>query len=249
MDTAIIATEERDAPGSRVGLVELPLDLVHRVIAAAIAVLLLGAAWSLVLVHVLGLGDTLLGEASVRLFFLDGEQGLPAAFSAALILCAAGATLLASRAMADTASMSRYAWRWRVLAALLALFALDEAFVIHENFGAVLGRVFGLSGMLWHTWVIPYGLVALTVGALSIRPLRALPSRTRTLILAGGICYVVGAAGMELMASRLAIVDASRLVRDVGIFIEESLEMAGMWLFLAGMLTLLRGTSWRLSLT
>lgn len=54
------------------------------------------------------------------------------------------------------------------------------------------------------------------------------------------------AAGMEVVGAVLDSVGAPIWMREVEVFLEEALEMVGVWLFLAGVLSVLRGTMLRL---
>jgi hypothetical protein len=62
-------------------------------------------------------------------------------------------------------------------------------------------------------------------------------------MLAGGACYVLGAAGMEMIGAQFRENNAAMYLRETEIFVEELMELGGVWLFFSGVLTLLRQAS------
>lgn len=233
----------RDGVPSRDPAPEQLLDVerIHRAIAFVLAVTVLGAAWSLLSTYTLGLEGTFIGRMSTRMFGLNSEGGLPAAFSAALLVLAAVAVLLAMRTAVDEPSMVRYRTRWTLLALSLLAVAFDEAFAIHEELSLYLRETFDLSGVLTYAFIVPYGIAAGALAVVMIPALRTLPSRAAALIFAGGICYALGAVGMEMVGGQLETMHAPALLYEAEVVAEELLEMIGVWLFLGGVLTILRG--------
>lgn len=221
---------------------------IHRLIALTIFALTLAALWALLAVYRLGLSGSAIGDTSVRLFDLDGEQGLPAAFSFLLLLATGGTVFVTTWAAQTNAAIARHSRRWRLLALALVFVAFDEAFVIHEWISGYLRTTFDLSGYLYHAWVIPYGAGALVLGALLVRPVLALPRRTAVLLVGGAACYVLGAAGLEVIGAQIVSSDASSFVHELEVFAEELMEWAGVWLFLTGMFSLLADTSVRVTI-
>lgn len=228
------------------GVIVIDPATVHRCIGIAIGFLVFAAVWALVAVYPLDLAGSALGDVSVRLFDLDEEQGFPAAFSFLLLLATAYAVLLSTWANASEPSITRYAWRWRLLALALAFVAFDEAFAIHEWISGYLRATFGFSGFLHFAWVIPYGIGAMAVAAVMVKPLSALPRRIAAVLVAGGACYVLGAAVIEMVGGQLVSSNAPIYLYEIEILVEELLEWAGLWIFIAGLLQLLSGASLRM---
>lgn len=219
---------------------------IHRVIGTIIAVLLLGGIWAIVADRILELDDTLIGGMSSRLLNLDRERGVPAAFSFLLLLTTALLVWGMTFASVDREAVARYRTRWRVLAGALLFVAFDELLVVHEKVSEQMREAFGLSGIWRFGWTIPYGLAALVLAWVMIRPLRALPRWPRMLMLAGGICYGLGAVGMEAVGDLIEAAGLPDYLYLAETMAEELLEMNGVWLFLAGVLTTIRGASLRL---
>lgn len=218
---------------------------IHRFIAIVTGLLVVGAGWYFVAEYALGLGDTVIGSVSRRLFNLNGERGLWAGCSSMFLLTTATAVFLSTWAHGAESSLTTYSRRWRLLAFAMAFLAFDEAFRIHEWIDRVLRARLELTGFLHYGWVIPYGVAAATIAVLMARPLSALPRRDAGVLLAGGLCYVVGAAGAEMIGGQLATVNAPMYLREAEVVVEEMLEWVGVWVFFAGVLRLLSGAALR----
>lgn len=218
----------------------------HRLIAMVLAVIVAGEIWTVLAVPALGLDDALVGRASQRLLGLNSEGGLPAAFSFLLLLSAGAALAFTARVATDESSFVRYRGRWLVMSLALTAVAFDEAFAVHEELIDYMRYNFGVSGVFSYGWIIPYGIAAGALCVLMIPPLRALPSRVRRLMLVGGVCYVSGAVGMEMVGGWLETNAAPQALYQAEVFVEELAEMIGIWVFLGAVLLVLRARSFRL---
>ncbi|HEX6644895.1 MAG TPA: hypothetical protein VF037_09455 [Gemmatimonadales bacterium] len=165
-----------------------------------------------------------------RLLNFDGEGTIPAWYSSLLfllpgLLCAAIARL--RRRAGD-----RFHAHWLVLAAVFVFLALDEATAIHEQLIGAFRDEFSTSGALLHAWVIPYGIFVMALGILYVPFLRALPRRTRRLVIASAATFLAGAIVMEMVGG---YVWDRHAVRGIPIIVimaaEETLEMAGLAFF------------------
>jgi hypothetical protein len=238
--TAELVSHNADGDSPPDNSIVVDVKQIQRGIAMAVGALVLGAIWTLTALYTLGLGDTIVGKISVRLLDLDEERGIPAAFSLLFLLATAGAVWLSTWAATAEPSITRYPWRWRLLSLVLVGIGFDEAFVLHEELSGYLRATFDATGPLYHAWVVLYGAGALVIAAFMIPPLAALPRRARTLMLAGGACYVLGAAGMEMIGAQFRENNAAMYLRETEILVEELMELGGVWLFFSGVLTLLR---------
>lgn len=218
----------------------------HRLIALLLVVIVAGEGWTVLVVPALGLDDALIGRASTRLLGLNNEGGLPAAFSFLLLLSAGVALAFTVKVVNDEPSFARYRGRWLVMSLALTAVAFDEAFAVHEELIDYMRYNFGVSGAFSYGWIIPYGIAAAALCVLMIPPLRALPSRVCTLMLGGGVCYVFGAVGMEMVGGWLETNAAPEALYQAEVVVEELAEMIGIWTFLGGVLLVLRPRSFRL---
>jgi hypothetical protein len=119
-------------------------------------------------------------------------------------------------------------WWWG-LAAIFMLFSLDEAIGLHEDLDADAKR----HGVLYYSWVVPAAAMTCTFAAVYARFWLRLPATTRRgFALAFGL-YVGGALGMELpLGAWHEAHGAENLGYFMIDFVEESLELVGLCVFL-----------------
>ncbi|MBI4396090.1 MAG: hypothetical protein HY548_03275 [Elusimicrobia bacterium] len=168
-------------------------------------------------------------------FNLDDENTLPAFFSSALLLAAAA--LLGGIALIERQNRRPFTRRWTVLAFLFLALAADEAASLHELLADPLRNTFHLSGLFFFAWVIPGMLFALLIGAAYASFLFHLSSKTRKLFILGAFVYLSGVIGMEMIDGLYASVHGDdNLPYNLLVAVEESLEMAGVLIFLHALL-------------
>lgn len=177
----------------------------------------------------------------VPMFYLDAEHNLPTMFSVVLLLGAA--VLLAWVAMLKTREQDPYASRWKLLAAGFAFMALDEGAQIHELFAMPVRQLLGGHDLgIWNfSWVIPFGLLVLVLAVYFAKFVLSLPRRTAFLFVLAGILYVGGAIGFEMIGAGYE----GKHGHENAIYVllatvEETLEMAGVILFIHALLQYLR---------
>ncbi|BCR06411.1 hypothetical protein DESUT3_34800 [Desulfuromonas versatilis] len=165
----------------------------------------------------------------VALFHFDHEANLPSLYSA-LALLLAGLLLLA---IAHAEKAGRWYRYWLGLGLVFLFLATDEAVMIHEQLMPVLREAFGLSGLLYFAWVIPYGLGLLGLLVIYARFIFSLPAKTRNLFLLSGGIYVLGALVIELFeGAQMEAAGARNLRYQALMSCEELLEMIGVILFI-----------------
>lgn len=198
------------------------------------------------LVSALGLGAELLKAAYgmsgkrglVPMFSLSYEQNIPTWYASALLFACALLLALAARASAGAEVK-----RWWLLAAGFLYISVDETAEIHEQASAW----FSFSGVLTFGWVIPAAAVVLALFVYYLRFLAALPRRTRLRFIVAGTLYVTGALLFELplgaWTSRYGTDNLGYALID---WVEETLELAGLCLFILALLDHLGSMSIRL---
>jgi hypothetical protein len=161
---------------------------------------------------------------------LSYEQNLPTWYASGLLLCCALVLAAIAREAALTGAPHRRHW-WGLAAAFLYM-SLDEAAGLHEHLG---GRL-ELQGVLYFDWVVPAGVAVGVFGLVYLPFLAHLPPRPRWRFLAAGAIYVTGALGMELplgyWTERHGNDNLGYALID---FVEESLELLGVSLFLVAL--------------
>ncbi len=125
-----------------------------------------------------------------------------------------------------------------MLAFIFLLLSMEEAASFHDLLNiSTLKTYLPTNRFLRWTWVIPGGLLALTVFMLYIPFLRALPRRTAGLILLAGVLFVGGAVGFEMIESAIFTVKGGfNLSFILTAHAEELLEMVGVILFIYALL-------------
>ena len=155
----------------------------------------------------------LLGEgADVRIFNLNDEWTIPAAFSGALLV---GSGVLAGLVAASRAGGGGLAFA--VLAAFLLVMATDEVAYVHE-------RMEGKTGVDWQLLYLP---VALAGGLAWLAALRRLRGNypASAMLVGGAVAWLVS------QALEAAQWDGATLLYRWMVYPEETLEMAGSALF------------------
>jgi hypothetical protein len=184
----------------------------------------------------------------IRRFDLNAEGNVPTWYASSLLLLAAAlagyASLACARGADSPPGPRRFnPWRWPahrhwlMACLLLLLMSLDEAAELHEKSILPLRKLVGSNPWLYYPWVLPAVLLVLTVMAASLRFLARLPGRTGLLLVASALAYVAGALGMETLGGWYdSLHGQQNLTYALFAAAEETLEMAGVVLFIYAML-------------
>lgn len=176
-------------------------------------------------------------------FSLMSDASVPT-YVASMLLLACG-FLLAVSAKLEAARATGHAKSWWLLSGIFCLLSLDEVATLHELSGVVLARlvpaVGATGGIFYYSWTligIPFVLVLALV---LLRWFLALPVRTRLRFGAAAFIFLSGAVGVEMLNSVIDEATAGRsMAYSIFSSIEESLEFAGVLMFLYGLLDHLR---------
>ncbi len=180
--------------------------------------------------------DTVYGL--VEQFDLANEGNLPA-FFAALELLACG-VLLGLIGLAKLSRRERWTLHWLALAAVLIYLSADEAAGLHElsirPMREALPQV--ATGLFYWAWVIPGAVIALLLVLSFARFARqALPPAVRHLWVLGVAIFFVGAIGVEMPEAWYVQLHGQRnFGYALFVLVEETLEMVGVLVLLAGIL-------------
>jgi len=171
------------------------------------------------------------------LFDLGGEVSLPTWFSTTQLAAVGGVLLLGARVNPEASPLSASHFRAGGLAFLFL--SADEAASIHERIGLVVKNQEWLSTS-WYPgeyggWVVVYGLLGVVFLILIARPLRKMwdgfPRESR-LALGGVAVYLCGAVGLQVVSFLFLDARETPLWYQLGVVVEEFLEMAGASLLL-----------------
>lgn len=200
----------------------------RRVAGGLVGVSLLLTAWSFALPFAFGLRPRQMPWWR-EVFDVSQEANLTAWWSAGLLLLgAAGFTAVGLVRRAVQADRPRALLAWLTPAAMLAAMSLDESTQIHERAGQVWDALpftgeNPLPAFQWLILGVPAAVVVLGLLALCTV---ALPRRTRTLAVAGGVVFFVGAIVLEAVPLLLGI-ERSSMAYHVVTHAEELAEMIG----------------------
>jgi hypothetical protein len=209
---------------------------------SAIARVLGVVAFLLVLASIGGqLAKFLLRHSSVKglipLFNVDREGNIPTFFTVLLLLFAA--LLLAVIAVLNGKQRTPHVSKWVILSFGFLFMAYDEAFEVHERLVSPVRTLLGDGnlGVFHFAWVIPGIALVLVLAMFFLRFLLHLPAPTRLTFLMAATLYIGGAIGFELIGGRYAELHGiQNLTYKMITTVEESLEMAGVIIFIWGLL-------------
>jgi len=170
------------------------------------------------------------------LFDVDGEDNVPAFFSFAIMMYAVA--LLGYIAMHHRSGEKPRTAYWTALAIVFSYLAIDEGFEVHEHIAKFAAGWIGAHELRVYAWLVPYavgGIVFLLVYARFLRQLRRIDAMR---ILRSGIVYVAGAGVAEFFGALYVHIYHTEhaLGYDIETAIEESLEMAGVIMFIYALL-------------
>ncbi|SPP64679.1 Multidrug resistance protein (Efflux pump/antiporter) [Nitrospira lenta] len=183
-----------------------------------------------------GLGhDYLYGLLPIteELFHVDREQNISTLFSVTLLLCSG--SLLVLIALMKRQRQDPDVSKWMILAGGFFYLATDEGWSLHERLiepvRGLLGH--GDLGIFYFAWIIPAMAGVALLGVLFLGFLFRLPSSTRRSFIIAGALYLGGAIGIEMLGGRYAELHGLKnLTYQLFAHLEESLEMAGIILFI-----------------
>lgn len=228
--TRMPAAVEIQAPQEAIGLaLRVPVRAAAAFLVAGIGCVV--AAGTAVATLSIGLGrDHVMGL--VDLFDLNGERNFPTWWSSTILLVSAA--LLFTAAAGSTGTVRR---RWGMLGGVFLLLSLDETASLHEMSNAPLRLLLSSGPALYFPWIFLGLTFVAAVGLSQRRLLLQLPPSTRWTFIAAGAVYVLGAAGIEALAAPVYATTGKQTALHASLVIlEETLEMAGVALFLVALL-------------
>jgi len=174
----------------------------------------------------------------VQLFDMGQEANLPTYFSSMQLLFASLLLFLAG--VLRRQARDRYAAHWLWLSLIFLLLSMDEMAEIHEmTIRPIRDLAPGLvTGIFYWAWVIPAMVLVVVVSACYARfVFRYLPPYLRRATLLGAAVFVGGAVGVEMPeAAFVEINGMDNYTYAMFVAVEETMEMVGILIFLAGVL-------------
>jgi hypothetical protein len=175
-------------------------------------------------------------------FDVGGEQTVAAWLSSMLmLLCAVTLYYLAAvkRQLGQP-----YAMHWLGLSVVFLGLSIDEAVGFHEMTVLPMRELLHTGDVFLFAWVIPALLFVLALGVLYLNFLRHLEPAIRLRFLLAAGLFVGGSIGFEMLEGALAgYYQQHLLLYETAIHLEDSLEFAGLLLFLHSLLVYARDHS------
>lgn len=170
---------------------------------------------------------------------LDTEASLPTWLSSALMLVCALA-LLAIGLQTRREGLFK-ALPWLLLSAGFFFISLDESISLHEWLSAALSAQMDNGGLFYFVWTLP-ALIACGVGLACFLPfILSFKGLDRALLLGSAAVFLAGAIGMEMIGGSVAeVAGIDNLRYRLLATVEETLEFAGLLIFLLFLLRRLR---------
>ncbi|MBC3194718.1 hypothetical protein H7X46_27075 [Pseudonocardia sp. C8] len=144
-------------------------------------------------------------------------------------------------------SVRRERWKWVLLSVSCAVVAMDEVAANHEHVGWIIHTTFGTTGFLTYAWIIPAVVLVLVVAALCLPTLLRRPGAV--VVVVGAAVFLFGAVGLESVGGALfeRTGDVQAFAYNVLAGTEETFEMAGLVIAMAGLLRMAGGSGLRLA--
>lgn len=172
---------------------------------------------------------------------LDTEASLPTWFSSGLMLICALA-LLAIGVLVKREGLLKAA-PWLILAAIFFVLSLDEIATIHEWLSATLSAHINNTGLFYFAWTLPALVVCLAGLACFVPFILGFNGLDRALLIGSAVVFLSGAIGMEMLGGAEAELNGVTSLRyRMLMTVEESLELAGLLIFLLFLLRQLRAS-------
>ena len=182
-------------------------------------------------------------QSLARLFYVDSEQNIPSLYSTMLLLISA--LLLSVIAVLKSKQRAAYAKYWALLSVGFLVMAIDEAASIHEITIRPMRNLLGGGelGIFHFAWVVPGIILVLALAVYFLKFLSHLPANTRSGFLLAAALFIGGSIGFELIGGRYAELHGTQsLFYSLIVTVEESLEMAGVIVFIRALLVYITET-------
>lgn len=177
------------------------------------------------------------GHKLLGLFDLDLENNFPTFYSMCLLLIAS--ILLAIITLLEKKRASLHILYWATLTLGFLFMSFDEVLALHERLNSFARSLFSikLASIFFFSWVIIGIAIVILLTFYFLKFLLQLPKKVRRNFILSGATYLAGAIGMELLGGWQAELNGfNNLTYVIFVTIEETLEMAGMIIFIHGLL-------------
>ena len=190
----------------------------------------------------LGTNSTYWFYHTVRMFNVNREGNIPTWYSSLLLLTCVILLLIVTHIKRQ--KQERYIAHWLLLALVFFYLSIDEAAALHEKLTIPFqeNESLNVRGYLYFAWVLVGIPFVLFMSLVYARFLLHLPSQTRRNFLLAAALYVGGAVVVEsISANQWYLNGGTSLTFSAIGTLEEFCEMAGVIVFIFGLLTYISG--------
>lgn len=175
-------------------------------------------------------------QGIITMFNTAAEGNLPTYYSSFLLLFSA--LLLFIITIKERTLKSKYFAYWALLTFGFIYLSMDEMLVLHESISSFIRAVteYSGNGVLKSPWVILGAITVVIIFLIFIKFILHLDRKTRYFFLAAGVLYVGGAIGFEIIENLYAEAHGQNLIYSMLQNLEEGMEMAGIIVFIYGLL-------------
>lgn len=177
-------------------------------------------------------------------FHLGAEASLPTWYSSfQLLICAALLLSIGLRAQRIGEKFSRH---WLGLSGLFLYISIDEVATFRESLAQLSEPYVNTTGLLYYSWVIAAIPIVLMLALLYCKFIFNLPKSIRLLVILAGGLFLGGALGLEMLTALIHSASGSQILADasaevnliysLATTVEETLEMAGVTVFIYALL-------------
>lgn len=180
-------------------------------------------------------------EGLIRLFDLNQERNAPTVYSFCLLLLSF--LLLLIIGILEKKHFSRDASKWIYFSIFLFFMMSDEMFTLHEKLIDPMRSLINADhlGILYYAWVIPGIIIVVLFILFFYRFFSRLEKNIKNTFQVAGTIYLGGAIGIEFIGGDFEeLYGSANILYSLITTIEESLEMAGIIIFIKGLLTYLQ---------
>lgn len=177
-----------------------------------------------------------------RFFGVNVESSFATWYNGSLWFCVAVASVVIAFLGRDDRVLRRGGM---FLALVAAAASLDEIAQVHESM-AILGQwVMGSTQesmpiYAHFLWVVPGLVLSTLIGLSLLKFIRRLPAKAARGIIAGGVIFLAGALGMEILSGLWSFRYGENAYYQLWVTLEEGMEMTGISVALVSLLSVVR---------
>lgn len=167
-------------------------------------------------------------------FDLNSEMNIPTFYSGLSLFIISLILFIIALFHKDNCKQFKY---WAILSCMFLFISFDELVQFHERMSFKLQAHFDTSGIFFFAWIIPYGIILLTIGFFFIKFFKRLPQDTLKLFLFSGGVFIGGGIILEMIEGYYAdLYGYETMIQYIATTLEEFLEMVGVAIFIYALL-------------